>query len=99
MKRFLVGTAVLALVMIFSATSARAERGRRGGHSYVTYSYAPTATYYVPTTYAVPATYAVPTYIAPAVVAPTYVAPTYVAPVVATSYVQTIHQSGRRRGR
>jgi len=97
MKRFLIGFAVMALVMIVSTSNAQAERGRRGGHSDVTYFYVPTATYYVPTTFVVP------TYVTPAYVAPTYVAPTYIAPVVATpnqvgvvTYVQAVHRTGRR---
>ena len=97
MKRFLIGFTVMALVMIASASHAQAERGRRGGHSDVTYFYVPTATYYVP------ATVAVPTYVTPAYVAPTIVAPTTITPVVATpyqvgvvTYVQTVHRTGRR---
>ena len=84
MKRFLIGFAAIALVIAFSPSDAKAERGRRRGYSQVTY--------------VVPATYVVPTYVAPVNVAPTYVVPTYhaaayVAPVVST---HTIHYRGRR---
>ena len=104
MKRFLIGFAVVAVVMVVSAGVARADRGRRHVHVYAS---VPTS-YYVPTTYAVPMVVTAPTYVMPAVVAPTVftpavVAPTDVAPVVSpvvtTSYVPTVQTTVYRVGR
>jgi hypothetical protein len=87
MKKLLVCLAVVALVMIVSASPAQA-RGRRGSHSQVQIvSYAPAA-------------YVAPVYAAPMYVAPPYVAPVYAAPVITTTYVvptvQTVYRVGRR---
>ena len=91
MKRFLIGFAAMALVIIVSASDAKAERGRRRGYSEVTYV--------VPAIYVAP-TYVVPAYVAPVGVAPTYVVPTYpaaayVAPVVSTYSIQYVRRRGR----
>jgi len=86
MKRFLIGFAVVAVVLIVSAGIARADRGRRHVHSYAS---VPTS-YYVPTTYSVPMVTAAPTYVMPAVAAPTVIAtPTVVAPTVVAPTVFT----------
>jgi hypothetical protein len=86
MKRFLIGFAAMALVIIVSASNAKGERGRRRGYSEVTYA--------VPATYVVPA-YVAPVNVAPGYVVPTYAAAAYVTPVVSTTY--TIHTGRRRR--
>jgi|SRR4051794_5869306 hypothetical protein len=104
MKRFLIGFAVVAAVIIVSAGIARADRGRRHAHVYASVS----TSYYVPTTDSVPTVIATPTVVVPTVVAPTVftsavVAPTYVGPVVSpvvtTSYVPTVQTTVYRVGR
>ena len=70
MKRFLIGSVVVAVVMVLSADIARADRGRRHVHIYAS----ATTSYYVPTTYSSPMVVTAPTYVVPAVATSTVIA-------------------------